>query len=248
MAQPPPRSPSVFNAYALPRERRREGPATLLALLVHGAIALAVLWRGAVLFQPGAGRPGAAGGGGGGGRAAPAWLALPPASTSSPPEARATPPPAVTVPAVAAAEPVKIDVPAPLPAPPPPDSAAPTGTNAGTTGGPGAGTGSDGGRGTGSGGGVGSAVGPDSGGEGGYIFPAYPRGVILPPACVRGEVRLRFWVEGDGHVSRVEVSPLLKDARCRRETYEQLRAYQFKPATNRNGQPVASVFQITYTH
>jgi protein TonB len=214
-----------------------------LALVMHLAIAFAVLWRGAVLFQPGAGASGPPGGGGGGGRPALVWFALAPPSA---PQAHDVPAAPVTVPTIVAADPVKVDVPPPVPEPQPPEPA-PTGTGAGTTGAAGQGSGTDGGRGTGTGGGVGSAAGPDSGGDGGYIFPAYPRGVILPPDCVRGAVQLRFWVEVDGHVSRVEVTPVLKDARCRRETFEQLRAYQFKPAT-RDGRPVASVFQITYTH
>ncbi len=235
-----------FTAYALPRERRPRGPAALASLLVHAAIALAVLWRGAVLFQPGAGGPGAPGGGGGGGRQAVSWFAVLPASA---PQAREIPAaPAVTVPAVLPPDPAPSDLVTPPPPAVPAASAAAPAPTAGATGGSGQGPGSGGGTGTGAGTGVGAHTGPDSGGQGGYILPAYAKGIIVPPDCARGAFQLRFWVEVDGHVSRVEVDPPPKDARCRREMHEQLRAYQFRPATTRDGRPVASVFQMQYAH
>jgi hypothetical protein len=241
----PPPSPSAFTAYSLPRDRRPQGPAALLALLIHGAIALLVLWRGALLFQPGVGAAGPPGGGGGagGGRPALVWFALSPASA---PQVHDVPAPSVTAPAIVAPDPVKIEVPAPLPTPPP-ETAAPTGTSAPTTGATGQGSGTDGGRGTGTGGGVGSAAGPDSGGEGGYIFPANPTAMVPPPSCARGEFKVRFSVEATGRVSRVEVNPLPKEAGCRREMMEILRAFKFQPARTRDGRVVASIFLITIT-
>lgn len=239
-----PETPPLFTAYSLPLPRRRQGPAAALSLVAHVAIAVLVLWRGAALLQGGGGGTGPRGGGGGGGRPAVTWFTIP---AGAAPQAFDVPPaPTVTVPTVALPDPVKIDVP-PLEAiAPPPPAAATAGTGTGTTGGPGQGPGSGGGQGTGTGPGSGSDAGPGSGGEAGYI-PADVRGLIVPPDCVRGEYLVRFWVEADGRVSHVEVTPPLKDAGCRRDMLTQMRAYKFRPAT-RDGLRVASVFPIRLVH
>jgi hypothetical protein len=233
--------PRLFTAYGLPLPRRRQGPAATVSLVVHVAIAAAVLWRGAELFGPGA--AGAGPGGGGGGRPAVSWFTLP---TPSTPLAFDVPPPppasAVIIPATALPDPVKFDVPLLQMAPPllsasaPPPSSLP-GTGAGAGGGPGTGTGT----------GPGAAAGPGSGGDGGYI-PAVAWGGVSVPECARGDFQVRFWVEVDGRASRVEVDPSPKDARCRREMLAQLRAYKFRPAMTRDGRPVASVYQIRLIH
>jgi len=135
---------------------------------------------------------------------------------------------------------VRIDVPPPQPAPP---VVAVAGAGEGTSGGPGQGGGSGGGQGSG----TGTDLGPGSGGEGGY-FPADANGVIVPPACARGEFSIRFWVEVDGRVSRVEIDPAPKDAGCRRQMIETLQAYRFRPARTRDGRPVASIYPFKVTH
>ena len=236
-----PDTPPLFTAYSLPVRRRPQGPAAALSLLAHVAIAVLVLWRGAALLEGGGGGTGPRGGGGGGGRPAVTWFTIPAASA---PQALDVPTaPAVTVPTLALPDPVKIDMPPIAVAPPAP---AATGTNIGTSGGPGQGPGSGGGQGAGTGPGRGNDVGPGSGGEAGYI-PADVRGLIVPPDCARGEYLVRFWVEADGRVSSVEVTPPPKDAGCRRDMLTQMRAYKFRPAT-RDGQRVPSVFPIRLVH
>jgi hypothetical protein len=237
-------TPHLFNAYRLPLPQRRQGRAAALSLAAHVTIAVLVLWRGAALLEGGGGGTGPRGGGGGGGRPVVTWFTLP---VGAAPQALDVPaPPAVTVPTIAPPDPVKIDVP-PLEAiVPPPPAMAPAGNGTGTTGGPGQGPGSGGGQGTGTGPGRGNDVGPGSGGEAGYI-PADVRGLIVPPDCARGEYLVRFWVEADGRVSQVDVTPPPKDAGCRREMLAQMRAYKFRPAT-RDGERVASVFPIRLVH
>lgn len=244
-----PETPPLFTAYSLPLPRRRQGPAAALSLLAHVAIAVLVLWRGAAFVQGGGGGTGPRGGGGGGGRPAVSWFTLPP--TSAPQAFDIPAPPAVTVPIFALPDPVKIDVPPPLeaiapPIAPPPPPPAVAGSGTGTTGGPGQGPGSGGGQGTGTGPGSGSDAGPGSGGEAGYI-PADPRG-ITPIFCSRGQSVLRFWVEADGRVSRVQVNPPPADAGCHREMMAQMKGFKFRPAMTRDGRPVASVFEIRLTH
>jgi len=237
----------VFDSYALPLPRRREGPATALSFVAHLTIAILVLWRGAALFEGGGGGSGPRGGGGGGGRPAVSWFALPATSAA---QAHDIPqPPAVTVPTIAvpATEPVKIEVPPPAVVIAPPPSAA-VGTGAGTAGGAGQGPGSGGGRGTGTGTGVGADSGAGSGGNASDIFPANVRGLIIPPDCARGDFLVRFWVETDGRVSRVEVNPPPKNAGCHQQLIMHMKAYSFRPAMTRAGVPVASVYQIRLVH
>ncbi len=222
-----------FTAYRLPLAHRRQGPA-VLSLLVHGVIALAVLWRGAALLGGAGGGSGPPSGSGGGGRPAVSWFTLP---TPSPPQIYDVPAAPVTPVAVLALpDPVRIDLPQLR-------SVAPVATEAGTGGGLGPGTG---GQGTGTGSGVDSGSG--SGGEGSYILPAEANGVIVPPACARGEFTIRFWVEVDGRVSRLEIEPLPRDAGCRRQMIETLKAYRFRPARTRDGRAVASIYPFKVTH
>ena len=245
----PPTRPA-FNAYALPLPRRRagEGRAAALSFLAHLSIAVLVLWRGAALFERGGGGGGAGprGGGGGGGRPAVSWFALPAASL---PQAQDMPAVAVTVPTLATPLPdaVKIDVPLATVAVTPP---AAVGTGAGTSGGPGEGLGTGGGKGTGTGTGAGADSGSGSGGDAGYIFPASPRWTIFPPPGAPREVRgrrheVRFWVTAEGRVTRVEVTPPIKDAGYRREFTERMMGYLFNPAATRDGRRVDYVASVT---
>lgn len=243
----------AFDAYALPLPPRRQGRAAALSFIAHVTIAVLVLWRGAELFQPGGGGGnGPRGGGGGGGRPAVSWFAL---AASSSPEVHDMPAaPAVTVPTVAIAvpsEPVKIDIPpTPTLASAPPAPAAPVGTGNGTTGGPGQGPGTGGGRGTGVGTGVGADSGSGSGGNASDIFPASPRWTILPPPGAPREARgrrheVRFWVTAEGRVTRVEVTPPIKDRGYAREFTERMMGYLFNPATTRDGRRVEFVASVT---
>ena len=239
----------LFDAYALPLPRRRGGPAAALSFLAHLAIAVLVLWRGAALFEPGGGGTGPRGGGGGGGRPAVSWFALPAPST---PQAHDIPAaPAVTVPtlAVPLPEAVKIEIPL-VPAPSTVTPPAAVGVGAGGVGGPGQGPGTGGGKGTGTGTGVGADSGTGSGGDAGYIFPASPRWTIFPPPGAPRDARgrrfeVRFWVTADGRVTRVEVSPPIKDAGYRREFTERMMGYLFNPATTRDGRRVEYIASVT---
>lgn len=243
-----PETPPLFNAYSLPLPRRRQGPAAVVSLLAHVAIGVLVLWRGAALLEGGGGGSGPRGGGGGGGRPAVTWFTLP---AGAAPQALDVPaPPAVTVPSVALPDPAKIDVPPVEQIAPPPPAAAVAGTGTGTTGGPGQGPGSAGGQGTGTGTGTGSDAGPGSGGEAGYILPATPRWAIFPPpgapSAVRGHPhQVRFWVTADGRVTRVEVTPPIKDAAYRRQFNERMMGYLFTPAATRDGRRVDYVASVT---
>jgi len=241
----------VFDSYALPLPRRREGPAAALSFVVHVTIAMLVLWRGAVLFEGGGGGgSGPRGGGGGGGRPALSWVALPiPEMAHAEAVRPAPPPPAVTVPTVAPplTEPVKIDVPhaSPTLATAPPVV---VGTGDGTTGGPGSGPGSGGGAGAGAGTGAGSDVGPGSGGKTGDIFGPTP--LLMPnvPAGAPPEDKrkheVQFWVRADGHVTRIEVTPPIKDSHYRRVFMEALNGFEFSPAKTRDGRPIDYVYSI----
>lgn len=239
-----------FDAYALPLPRRREGPAAALSFLAHVTIAVLVLWRGAAMFAGGGGGgSGPRGGGGGGGRPAVSWFALP-APTAAQAQEVPPAPPAVTVPTIAVPtpEPVKIEMPTPDVAVAAP--AAAVGTGAGTTGGAGQGPGTGGGQGTGTGTGIGSDSGAGSGGDARDILPASPRWTIFPPPGAPREARgrrheVRFWVTAEGRVTRVEVTPPIKDAGYRREFTERMMGYLFNPATTRDGRHVDYVASVT---
>ena len=244
----------MFDSYALPLPRRREGPAAALSFLAHVTIAILVLWRGAALFEGGGGGgAGPRGGGGGGGRPAVSWFTLP--STSTPQAHDVPPAPAVSVPTVAVppTEPVKIDVPTPnvVVAPPPPSPTplpAALGTGTGTAGGAGQGPGTGGGTGTGTGTGVGADSGAGSGGRTGDILHASPRWTIFPPnGMPSGRFEVHFWVNADGIVTRVEVTPPIKDADFRREFTKRMMGYLFHPATTRDGRRVDDVATVIFT-
>ncbi|HKA60109.1 MAG TPA: hypothetical protein VKD28_15930 [Gemmatimonadales bacterium] len=243
----------AFDAYALPLPRRREGRAAALSFLAHVTIAVLVLWRGAALVAGGSGG-GDAGprGGGGGGQPTVSWFTMPAPSVAQAKELPALPTPAVTVPTVAVPtpEPVKIDLPTPEVVVVAPPAAAAGAAGVGTSGGPGQGPGTGGGTGTGTGTGVGSDSGPGSGGDASYIFPASPRWTIFPPPGAPREARgrrheVRFWVTAQGRVTRVEVTPPIKDAGYRREFTERMMGYLFNPATTRDGRHVDYVASVT---
>jgi hypothetical protein len=159
--------------------------------------------------------------------------------------------PAVSVPTLAVPLPdaVKIDIPsvATVAAMPP----AALGTGAGMTGGAGQGPGTGGGKGTGTGLGTGADSGSGSGGHASDIFPASPRWAITPPGGApreaRGRHEVRFWVTVDGRVSRVEVTPPIRDAGYRREFEQRMMGFLFNPATTRDGRRVDSITIVTIT-
>lgn len=226
--------------------RRGQGPGAAVALLIHGVLVAALLWGGTRYLQGGGGGPGPLGGGGeGGGKPAAHFLTLPPAPPME----------VVDVPAPPAVPEVALDAavipelaPIQLPDPRPVTVATPVSVGAGSGGGPGSGTGSGGGQGSG----VGAHTGPGSGGDAEYISLPSPRWTIVPPmnrpASVRGrQFVVTFWVTADGWVAKVAVEPDIREGGYRRDFMERMKGYQFDPARNRDGRPVASIFTITLT-
>jgi len=63
---------------------------------------------------------------------------------------------------------------------------------------------------------------------------------------VRGHAhQVRFWVTADGRVTRVEVTPPIKDAAYRRQFNERMMGYLFTPAATRDGRRVDYVASVT---
>jgi hypothetical protein len=121
------------------------------------------------------------------------------------------------------------------------------GSGAGT----GTGSGTGGGIGSGRGAGVGSGEGPGSGGAGGEGFPPQPRHVLLPPDAPKSlkgvERRVLFWIDEQGHVTRVEVEPPIEDSSYRKKFLERMYQFTFHPARTGAGTPVSAHFVIPIT-
>lgn len=228
---------------------------------LHLLVLAALLW-GASQAAPGdiraGGPPAPRGGGGGGGGDTVLFIALPPAGSP------AAQPDVVQQPAQRTAE-----LPLPRPnvreipptAPPltlPTDLGAlakvegPTRSRSGGGEGAGAGPGSGGGVGTGEGGGVGAGAGAGTGGEGGDVFPAEPRQLVLPPgdppASVKGrDYAVTFTLDARGRVRRVDVDPSIPDAGYRKKFLENMREMLFYPARTLEGTPIESQYVIVVT-
>ena len=68
------------------------------------------------------------------------------------------------------------------------------------------------------------------------------------PKSVRGRTyRATFWVDAEGRVERVEVSPPIADAEYREALYERLLDFAFYPARTRAGLAVPGVVPILFT-
>ena len=215
----------------LPVGRGRVRTGTVVSIALHALILFAFLWRTTDIFGGGHG-PGPRGGGGGG-RPAATFFTLPP--PSGPPQQFEVPAvPVVAVSDIPLPDPVQLD----LPQVTVPREVAPVGQ------GPGSGPGTGGGQGTGVGPGTGSDVGPGTGGGGDYIQRADMRGVIVPPDCLHGQYRVRFWVSVEGRVTRVEMTPPVGNLDCRRQTIERMMGYRFRPAKNRDGQLIPDIAEL----
>ncbi|MFQ5702429.1 MAG: energy transducer TonB [Gemmatimonadales bacterium] len=126
------------------------------------------------------------------------------------------------------------------------------GRGKGTSGGVGQVAGRGGGKGTGVGTGTGSNMGPGTGGKGGAVLAPEPRAVIYPtgdPAPdVRGQVlKIHFWVDARGKVTKVRVKPKVKDKAYRKQLLERMYQWTFYPARTADGSPVKGELEITYT-
>ena len=72
-------------------------------------------------------------------------------------------------------------------------------------------------------------------------MPNVPAGA--PPADkIKHEVR--FWIRADGHVTRIDVSPPIKDGGYRRVFMETMRNFRFGPAKTHEGRPIDYVYSI----
>ncbi len=258
----PPRRPPP--SLELPRSRRSVGGlvvsvllhASLVALIVAGAIRIAPPAAGDLM----GGLAGGGGGGGGGGQRV-SYISLPPAGAPAPPApepaAPVVPPPVEEAPIVTPPVP-PVETPA-APAEAPAETATTAQPVAGEGTGTGTGAGSDAGSGGGSGGGQGGglgtgsglAVGPGTGGDSGSIRPPVLSGwappLDRPSKELRGAtVRVTFWVGADGRVERYTTDPEIRDNGYRKKWDELVRAMRFKPARTRDGLAVPATFEATF--
>lgn len=250
----PPRFPDL----GMPRaDKPPFGGGIVGSAVLHVLLIVLIIWSGgrSQEFFRAAGGPGPEGGGGGGGGSRVTYMELPPLVTASPP-AREQP-----------SRQRSVEVPIPRPelkdipkeklqvriTPPtgPVVAAVRPGRGAGSGGGEGAGTGSGGGVGTGRGTGIGSGRGPGTGGEGGVGFPPQSRQMLLPPdapASIKGhEFRVRFWIDEQGRVTRIEVEPRIEDAGYRKKFRERMLQFRFYPARTGDGTPMAAHYDAWIT-
>jgi len=231
--------------FRLPRPRRRPG-GFVASLLVHGVI-LVLLARFGVQWVLGSGndRSGVRGGGGGAGGSVhlvdlPAAAPPAPATPAQQPAVHTVPQPVI--------EPAPTLTPPPLNPLPMKVSPVVAAVGTATDGTTGQGPGTGGGTGAGVGPGVGNDSGPGSGGNGAYITGPGLRTMVLPPACVRGEIIVSFAIAADGRVTQVTAQPEPKDGGCRRELMDKMMGYQFLPARGRDGRAVAATYQVKLAH
>ncbi len=241
-------------ALAKPRKK-----GAVVSVSLHLVLILVIV-LGPVIARRAMGNPGEPGGGGGGGGGRDIqFINLPPAAASGMAavarEQEQAPPPepvveedALTFPVaeVAVEEPVdavgqEITL-----------ESLGLGVGQGTGEGPGEGTGSGGGTGSGEGEGIGSGVGDGSGGDGGDVYAPEPRTVVYPfedpPEEIRGvELTVHFWVDRRGRVTKVEVSPAIKDSNFRKKLLDRMREWVFYPAYTVRGLKVEGEFIMTVT-
>ncbi|MEO6067448.1 MAG: hypothetical protein ABJB33_02375 [Gemmatimonadota bacterium] len=223
----------------LPPPRRRSISGLSASAVLHVLLLFLILspWlRRYHIFSADGSDLAGTGGGGGGAR----YISLP-ALRPPPAAARAV---AVETPVVNAPVTVPTELPPPTPAPDsvpkpqPPSTAGGTGTATG----PGQRGGAGGGQGTGTGGGAGPGTG---GGERGT--PPTPRQMLFPPLdgtpkALRGKsVIVRFFVNVDGRVDRVETIPVIQDGKFGRELESLMKSFRFHPARDSLGAIVAGI-------
>jgi len=258
--------PTRYPTVRLPRSDRRFGAGPALVALGYVLVILgAVLGVTRGEFALGPGGPGTGGGGGGGGGTETRYVSLPPMRADASVARRAE----VTADAPL---PEQVSVTTPEDAVIPSDplsmqqeiarlealrqlraaaSIETLGPGSGTGAGPGVGSGSGGGVGSGQGTGVGSGVGPGFGGGEAVIAPE-PRAIVYPfeqpPASIRGrQFTIRFWVDAQGRVTKVEIQPEIADRAFRAKLMERMYSWTFYPALTAEGRNVAGQLVITYS-
>ncbi len=60
----------------------------------------------------------------------------------------------------------------------------------------------------------------------------------------RKKHEVRFWIRADGRVTRIEVSPPIRDSGYRRVFMETMWNFVFSPAKTRDGRPIDYVYGI----
>jgi periplasmic protein TonB len=223
----------------------------IVSLALHVAVVLLILvpWGSELFRVLSAGHPALNTGGGGGGGNREAYISLP----------ASAPRPSAPVAPVTIAPPVVQPTPTPEPVQLIPVDTAVTqasagpasavvGDSAGGTG-PGAGGGTGGGIGPGTGTGTGPGAGGGVGGTG--TGPQQKRWVIPPensPKELRGRaIRVTFWVDAAGKVQKVELDPEIRDRGYAKKFLEAMMNYEFRPARDPAGLPVAGKTEITIT-
>lgn len=228
---------------------------SVVSILVHLAIVMALLMPLAVAgdlqeLRQGAGGAGPAGGGGGGSRGTGAlaqevlrFVRLAPEPAPQVAELEPVAPPPLEPPVVAPTMPALPDLEAPQPSILPGVGG---GTGADPAGGTGPGTG--GGIGTGAGTGTGSAIGPGTGGGGQANHPPTPTEIFIPPTPVPGSVKghhliAEFDVDETGRVLSVSFNET-KDRGYNRRLGDVLRGFRFRPGTTPQGKPIRMKAQV----
>lgn len=245
--------------FVLPSQPKVYGREVGGSVALHAIIVLLMIWggfRAAAQAAGSGGGLGPVGGGGGGGAPKITYVELPPFPAQ----------PAAPKVAVSDEDPLVIRIPRPqikqivrpktrpkiVRLTGPVLQAVKVGRGKGTSGGVGSVAGSGGGKGTGVGTGTGHNRGPGTGGKGGELREPEPRAVIHPtdeaPRSLRGTVlRIHFWVDMRGKVTKVEVKPKIKDRAYRKALLDRMYQWTFYPARTAAGSPVKGELEIRYT-
>ena len=248
----------------LPAFEKAKKEGAVVSVSIHVALILLII-LGPVVASRVMGEPGEPGGGGGGGGGQDIqFIELPPAAASAPAPAeqreQAVPPPvaveedifAMPTPEVVETAETAVDAKVAEVRPEITLESLGLGLGVGTGDGPGEGTGSGGGIGSGEGEGIGAGIGDGTGGENGDARAPEPRTVVYPfedpPDDIRGvELTLHFWVDQRGRVTKVEITPNVKDSDFRNKLMDRLRGWVFYPARTTNGSPVAGEYIANVT-
>lgn len=236
----------VFDSYALPLARPSEGSAAALSVVAHVAIAIVGVWGGAGLIE----------GRGAGGERRPAidWVALPAINwqhAETPPldplKLGVRPPVVTTALTVPPPGSIRASLPAPLAGPlrSLPGLPAPVVLEEGASG--------DFGKGPSCGAVTkvrasrGADPGPESGTSARDVFRPTPLHVATttagaPPDDQR-EHDVQFWIRADGRVTKIAVSPPIRDSDYRRRFREAVSTFVFGPVQAPDGRPIDYVYR-----
>jgi hypothetical protein len=215
---------AVFDSYASPLVRRRQGSAAALSVGVHAAIAMLLLWRGAVVFENSAGTED---------RRQPAmsWVVLPevnsqegvPVPTVAAPSHKLSksdvPPIVATAPRLSPPDRLRPSLHASLPRPLP--SAVSLGDELS----------------------AGFGRGPSCGGSREVVASADAvADTIAEPPDDSREHFVQFWIRTDGRVARIVVRPPIRDSHYRRRFMAALDTFVFGGVKTPDGRPIDYIY------